>query len=606
MKLFQSLKSKFILLFSLLIVILCSVSAIINIQEMERVASGIFSSEGFYLVERAAALIDGDAFEKLAASLNENDPYYENACREMYTLKVHSTCTYLYTMSQVSGSLWQYVIDGSGLPGDEEFSALGDTEDTSGYDDAFTRIQTTRQTEVGRLALQEDWGWMFSVYTPIFNSSGRMVGIIGCDFEAEFLAKTLRDTMIREILIGLGSLAIAALLLFIFTKMIFNRLDNINNILKEISSSEGDITHRITIRYKDEIGELATYFNLTLDKIKNLLVIVKDQASKLFSIGGELNSSMEQTTVSVDSIVTNIQGVKEKVHRQSGSVAGANSAMERITGNIDQLSRNVEAQSESVSRSSSAIEEMLANIQSVTRTLVKNENNVNELIAVSDEGKSSLQRVSGEIQEIARDSAGLLEINAVMKNIASQTNLLSMNAAIEAAHAGEAGRGFAVVADEIRKLAENAGQQSKTIGSVLKKIKTEIDSITVSTNTVIEKFQAIEERVRTVSDQEANIRSAMEEQGQGSQQILQAVGTLNEITQMVKQGSSEMLEGSKGVITESRNLEQATGDITASVTEMSEKAEQIESAAGRASEISNINKDYINSLFAELSKFKIE
>ena len=193
-----------------------------------------------------------------------------------------------------------------------------------------------------------------------------------------------------------------------------------------------------------------------------------------------------------------------------------------------------------------------------------------------------------------------------MENIASQTNLLSMNAAIEAAHAGEAGKGFAVVAGEIRKLAESAGKQSKTIAEVLKKIKDAIDMITVSTNTVMENFQSIDEYVRTVSEQEANIRNAMEEQGQGSRQILEAIGQLNGITRMVKQGSAEMLGGSKGVITESRNLELASNEIAGSVMEMTNGADQINAAISRVSEISVTNKEHINTLFAEVSKFKVE
>jgi methyl-accepting chemotaxis protein len=177
-----------------------------------------------------------------------------------------------------------------------------------------------------------------------------------------------------------------------------------------------------------------------------------------------------------------------------------------------------------VAQSSSAIEEMLANIQSVTSTLVKNADNVTELIDASEIGRGGLQEVAADIQEIARESEGLLEINAVMENTASQTNLLLMNAAIEAAHAGEAGKGFAVVADEIRKLAESSGEQSKTISAVLKKIKDSIDKITASTDNVLNKFEAIESGVKTVADQEENIRNAMEEQGAGSKQILDAIG----------------------------------------------------------------------------------
>jgi methyl-accepting chemotaxis protein len=249
---------------------------------------------------------------------------------------------------------------------------------------------------------------------------------------------------------------------------------------------------------------------------------------------------------------------------------------------------------------------MVANIQSVTRTLLQNEENVNELNAASEAGRLSLQEVSRDIQEIARESAGLLEINLVMQTIASQTNLLSMNAAIEAAHAGEAGKGFAVVADEIRKLAENSGKQSKIISSVLKKIKDAIDVITRSTNAVLDKFQAINDRVRIVSDQESNIRNAMEEQGAGSQQILDAISKLNDLTYKVKQGSTEMLEGSREVIKESQSLERVTQHVSSGMNEMAAGVDQINIAVNTVNDISNTNKEHINILVAEVSKFKVD
>jgi hemerythrin-like metal-binding protein len=280
--------------------------------------------------------------------------------------------------------------------------------------------------------------------------------------------------------------------------------------------------------------------------------------------------------------------------------------MEQVVENIGRLNNHVEAQTESVSQSSSAVEEMLANIQSVTQTLIKNSENVDQLISASDIGRHSLEEVSQDIQGIAKESEGLLEINAVMQNIASQTNLLSMNAAIEAAHAGEAGKGFAVVADEIRKLAESSGKQSKTISEVLKKIKSSIDKITKSTDVVLTKFKDIDTEVRTVSQQEANIRSAMEEQGVGSKQILEAIGHLQETTKQVKNGSEEMMEGSRQVIEESKNLAEAAQRITDGINEIASGADYINSAVGRVHGLSDNNTEYISALSKEVGRFKVE
>jgi len=217
----------------------------------------------------------------------------------------------------------------------------------------------------------------------------------------------------------------------------------------------------------------------------------------------------------------------------------------KIQTMMEQLNDHVEEQSASVAASSAATEEMIANIQSVTDTLAKNSQNVRELQDASAAGHTSLTEVAGDITGISRESESLLEINSVMQNIASQTNLLSMNAAIEAAHAGEAGRGFAVVADEIRKLAESSSRQSKTIGGVLKNIKGSFDKISKSTDAVLGKFNAIGDGVKIVSEQEDNILRAMEEQGHGSKQILQAVGNVNEVTHQVREAARRLVESSK-------------------------------------------------------------
>ncbi|MDR3343373.1 MAG: methyl-accepting chemotaxis protein [Treponema sp.] len=409
-------------------------------------------------------------------------------------------------------------------------------------------------------------------------------------------------TIIAAVIVAI----VVAIVIYLVLHQVTMPIVKVALTLKDISEGEGDLTKTVNINSKDEVGDLAKYFNLTLEKIRNLIVLIKNQSVALFDIGSELAGNMTETAAAINEITTNIQSIKGRVVNQSASVTETNATMEQITRNINKLNENVDKQTGSVSKSSSAIEEMIANINSVTQTLAKNTTSVKELSESSEIGRTGLQAVATDIQEITRESEGLLEINAVMQNIASQTNLLSMNAAIEAAHAGEAGKGFAVVADEIRKLAESSGEQSKTISTVLKKIKESIDKIIKSTDNVLNKFEAIDGGVKTVSEQTGNIRSAMEEQSVGSQQILEVIGQLNEITLMVKGGSDKILEGSKEIITEGKNLEMATQEITNGMNEMATGANQINEAVNRVNEISGQNKENIDVLVREVSLFKVE
>jgi len=424
--------------------------------------------------------------------------------------------------------------------------------------------------------------------------------------EESYILKEVHEMELFTLIIAVVAIIAAALIVYFTVHAITEPIVKVADTLRDISEGEGDLTRTITVSSKDEIGDLALYFNNTLEKIKKLIIVIKKEAVGLQDIGDDLASNMTETAAAINEITANIQSIKGRVISQSASVTETNATMEQVIQNIDKLNDHVEKQSSNVSQASSAIEEMVANISSVTNTLVNNAANVKTLQEASEVGRTGLQEVATDIQEIARESEGLLEINAVMENIASQTNLLSMNAAIEAAHAGEAGKGFAVVADEIRKLAESSSEQSKTIGTVLKKIAESIKKITGSTDNVLKRFEAIDSSVKTVSDQEENIRNAMEEQGEGSKQVLQSVSTMNDLTRQVKGGSEEMLEGSKEVIHESQNLERVTQEITGGMNEMATGAEQVNIAVNHVNEISAKNRESIGSLMREVSRFKIE
>ena len=413
------------------------------------------------------------------------------------------------------------------------------------------------------------------------------------------------NTSMTVLFLAMMALVVGLFILFNVSIRAFVRpLIGMIDVLNEISR-DSDLMKRLKIQRNDEIGSLGDFFNSTFERFRELLYGIKGMAFALSDTGEELSVNMDETNSAIEKINANMQKMRGQVLSQGDQVTNTAGSMERIIEGLGKLNDHITLQANSVAQSSSAIEEMLANIRSVTETLVKNTANISSLAESSEAGRVDLQKVSADIQEIAKESEGLLEINSVMQNIASQTNLLSMNAAIEAAHAGESGKGFAVVADEIRKLAENSGQQSKTISQVLKKIKTSIDMITKSTAVVLERFGTIEKEVKTVSDQETQIRNAMEEQGDGSRQILEAITQLNSVTGLVKGASADMTTETNEALKESGNLKQITSEVAGSMDDMTGSVEQISNAVFRVKEISKENKESINELSGEIGKFKV-
>jgi len=407
------------------------------------------------------------------------------------------------------------------------------------------------------------------------------------------------------IILAVIAILIGAVITYFILNYVTKPLVKVADTLRDISEGEGDLTRSISTKSNDEIGDLAKYFNNTLEKIRNLVLLIKNESVTLSNVGTDLAGNMNETAAAVNQITSNIQSIKGRVINQSAGVSQTHATMGQVVGNINKLDKLVQEQSKNVAQASSAIEQMVANTHSVTNTVISNANNVKSLKDASEIGRNSLHEVSLDIEEISKDSEGLMEINSVMSNISSQTNLLSMNAAIEAAHAGDAGKGFAVVADEIRKLAESSSVQSKTISMVLKKIKGSIDKITQSTGNVLTKFGAIDDNVRIVAEQEENILHAMEEQGIGSKQILDGVGKVNDITRQVSDRSDEMLKNANEVIRESENLEKATQEIECGMNEMATGADQINIAVHHVNDISGKNRDGIGVLIKEVSRFKV-
>ncbi len=358
----------------------------------------------------------------------------------------------------------------------------------------------------------------------------------------------------------------------------------LNEQINQLASSEhADLKKKVAILNFDQTGKITESLNNYLGVLHRMISGIRSGYDSLKENDSGLSASMFEAEEKLTDINGSVQKANTEIVKQGQAISDSSGAVRQISQRVQELHAAVTQQTSSVSNSSAGIDEMIANIGAVTTNVVRINETCENLLAAAKLGKTKIADSNILIGNVVKTSAGLFDANKMIASIASKTNLLAMNAAIEAAHAGEAGAGFAVVADEIRSLADASAKQSTLVNAQLKEVRASIDKAVLSSDAASVGFDEVLSLITTVSAMEQENALAMKEQRIGSDQVAETLAQMQKTTGVVKTVGSvlssesvgldnaikRLLECSKEVQKEMDEIIKNTAGMTATFTEVS-------------------------------------
>ena len=448
----------------------------------------------------------------------------------------------------------------------------------------------------------------------------KVIGIVGVVFIgtvlmflsllriSSILAKIGREMPYDPMLPGFVAAGVSLIVIVASLKVILKFI--ITPITKMIESfnagAEGDFREMIPVYSTDEVGKMSILTNNLMASLNGNFHSINNSVNGIESVKDSLGSNVEEISTAIEEINQNLESTNHQMEDHSAHISETTTVVEQLARNIESLGGNITTQTALVDDSDKAVGNLLSANDELDRLAETGKSRTDSLVGVSIEGKNKITAMVGRINEIMESSQHLSEANSLIAAVSSQTNLLAMNAAIEAAHAGEAGKGFAVVADEIRKLAETSSTQSKNINQNLKAVLSQIESVGEESKEVQLAFTQITNHVTDVGQAVDSINEFTTTIRQASIELREALVMMGAVSTSINTGSNEMQLGNTEILQAVTNMRNINQKVVESVSEITIGSKEIRDLSVQMLEQNRMTDSAITDFREMLSKYKLK
>ena len=564
-----TIRAKILIPSIIIVVLVCGLMGYNSYTRFEKSMVRMGVEEADMAATIVADSLDANLVYKVTVG-SEGTQVYQNLQGDLRKKQKACGIAFLYTL-YTDGKKVYYGVDS-----DEDAAKVGDE-----FADSYAELEPVfggKEYIQDYIDHTED-GDLITVYKPIENNAGKVVAILGCDYDASSIAAELQKAVVQTLQIGGICLILAILILTIIVSRITKGLMQVNAKIYDLVHNEGDLTQKLDVRSGDELELIAGNVNELLAYIRKIMIGISSGSMRLMSSSRKMVDHLSSADESITDVSATMQEMSAAMEETTSSLNQITEAIDEIYSSVERIAGNADAgkvsSQEMESRASGANDAAAEGEKKANIETEKMAASLNEKIAKSK-----------SVEQIEILTSNIIEIT-------EQTNLLALNASIEAARAGEAGRGFAVVADEIGKLAGNSADAAAKIRQVSAEVIQAVDELAEGSQQMIEFVRNSTEEgfgglVATSENYatDANAMRAMMEQFAQTAEELRS--TMDGIRESISAVNIAVEESAKGIAGVSESSVQLTGNVNDIQSEASE------------------NNGIAEDLAKEVGKFKLE